>query len=106
MVRVENPAAPNIGMSIAAAMDRAAHEASASMTGVAAELLNRSGREMSSQLAAEAVAVGALRVAALAGHGARIEPDDLAQSLRHAISEVRRRAGDGERPLEKVGFDA
>lgn len=83
-----------------------ADQAYAAMTKVASELLNRSGSMMSPQLAAEAIAVGALRVAALAGHGGRLEPDDLKQSLGLAVSDVRRCAAQGERPLEKARFDA
>jgi hypothetical protein len=81
-------------------------EAYAAITAAAGALLRRPGPMMSHQLAAEAVAVGALRLAALSGHQGRLEPDDLGQSLRLAITDLRRRMGEGERPLEKVGFDA
>jgi len=88
------------------AYEKLADEAYEAMTKAASETLNQSAPAISSSLAAEAVAIGALRVAALAGHGARLESDDLKRSLGQAISDVRQRATDGDRPLEKIRFDA
>ena len=77
------------------------------ITEAAAALLKTAlGQRLSPGSACEATMCAALKLAALAAHGGRINLEDIHDELKQAVGEIRQTAKDGVSPLVKPRFDA
>jgi hypothetical protein len=77
------------------------------LTEEATALLKSSvARSLSLSAPGEGMMIAALRLAALAAYSARIAPDDAKESLDEALSDVRRRAGEGASYLLRTRLDS